>query len=170
MLCVWWQVHVCVCVHVWFGVVSLMHVTLSEPVLCKSSNILAIITVRTSDPRAKARGTAVHIPRCRTIRCRECTQHGARARVRVRVRVRIGSLHIPLCLTVRWTIKQMEHAGEYRPPRPPHSIWYMTRISFLNSAKKGVYLKDFAGPRFHENRGILSIQTPRILRKGCSCR
>ena len=26
------------------------------------------------------------------------------------------------------------------------------------TAKKGVYFKDFAGPRFHENRGIFSIQ------------
>ena len=47
--------------------------------------------------------------------------------------------------------------------RPPHSIWYMTRISVLNAAKKGVYFKDFAGPRFHENRGIFSIQTSSVI-------
>ena len=39
----------------------------------------------------------------------------------------------------------------------------LTRISVLNSAKKGVYFKDFAGPRFHENRGIFSIQTSSVI-------
>ena len=42
-------------------------------------------------------------------------------------------------------------------PGPLTLYGYMTRISVLNSAKKGVYFKDFARPRFHENRGIFSI-------------
>ena len=44
--------------------------------------------------------------------------------------------------------------------QPPHTIWYMTHISVLHSAKKGVYFKDFVG---HENRGIFSIQTSSVI-------
>ena len=39
----------------------------------------------------------------------------------------------------------------------------MTRIGVLNSAKKGVYFIDFAGPHFHENRGIFGIQTSSVI-------
>ena len=42
-------------------------------------------------------------------------------------------------------------------PSPLTLYGSIARISVLNFEKKGVYLKDFAGPRFHENMGIFSI-------------
>ena len=67
-----------------------------------------------------------------------------------------NGLRSELYLTLKLVIMECENHA-----RPPHSIWYLissiTRISVLNSAKKGVYFKDFASPRFHENRGIFSI-------------
>ena len=53
-------------------------------------------------------------------------------------------------------------------PSPLTLIWYMTRICVLNSAKKRVYFQDFAGQRFHGNRGIFRTKTSRFVRKGCS--